>query len=629
MLCATLLGLCATALHADSISASQAVLIARRWAEAHALTPRSATWTAHRLPRAYVLTSPQHFVVVSACHESPQVLGYGQRTSASTAMPAPLQALLQGQPQAVSAYPPSGMLPHPAVAPLLSTVRHQEAPYNAACPFYTDDEGNTSSQRCVVGCVATAMEQILTYHRLPITLSDTLHGWETPHYTVPDVLPGATVDTRLIADNYDALSTTPEQQDAVARLSFYLGMAAHMRWGLHESGAYSENLVEPLRRAFALQHVHYLDAYLYDPAAYWNYLADEIVARRPVYYAGSVAEGGGHAFVLDGLDADGLFHVNWGYGGHYDGYFRLDVLSFAQPADQRLHRPVGSGFLANHEAITLAPTDPGTVPPDTLSRTSLEVAVDSLQLLSEPLTGRLTPALLHLHNTTQQALHTTFALVENLPTDTAVYDQCVFLQYAVATLAPDEHTSLPVHLRLTREGNVVLHVTADAEHTLLALPLHVAAAPPQQVQASQPQVLFPAEGTAVICQQVSNASSEWPAGDNFFYEIEPADGGEAWRQSSYIYLPPATSRTDSLTFSSLRPGVRYTYRLRQQWPIVLSTTFVMPQGTGISTPTPPQAEAEATYYDLSGRRMQPHALPRGTVLIKRTADGSTTKWLIR
>ena len=53
----------------------------------------------------------------------------------------------------------------------------------------------------------------------------------------------------------------------------------------------------------------------------------------------------------------------------------------------------------------------------------------------------------------------------------------------------------------------------------------------------------------------------------------------------------------------------------------------MPQGTGLSTPTQPQAEA--TYYDLSGRRMRPHALPRGTVLIKRTADGSTTKWLIR
>ena len=73
--------------------------------------------------------------------------------------------------------------------------------------------------------------------------------------------------------------------------------------------------------------------------------------------------------------------------------------------------------------------------------------------------------------------------------------------------------------------------------------------------------------------------------------------------------------------------MRYTYRLRQQWPIVLSTTFVMPQSTGLSTPTPPQAEA--TYYDLSGRRMQPQSLPRGTVLIKRTADGSTTKWLIR
>ena len=40
----------------------------------------------------------------------------------------------------------------------------------------------------------------------------------------------------------------------------------------------------------------------------------------PIYYSGS-GQNGGHAFVLDGYDNEGRFHVNWGWGGSFDGYF--------------------------------------------------------------------------------------------------------------------------------------------------------------------------------------------------------------------------------------------------------------------------------------------------------------------
>ena len=41
---------------------------------------------------------------------------------------------------------------------------------------------------------------------------------------------------------------------------------------------------------------------------------------------GGTSSGGGHAFVLDGYDSDDLFHVNWGWGGLDNGYFRITVL---------------------------------------------------------------------------------------------------------------------------------------------------------------------------------------------------------------------------------------------------------------------------------------------------------------
>ena len=48
--------------------------------------------------------------------------------------------------------------------------------------------------------------------------------------------------------------------------------------------------------------------------------------RRPVLYAGT-SSGGAHAFVCDGYDGNGLFHINWGWGGMCNGYFKLSVLN--------------------------------------------------------------------------------------------------------------------------------------------------------------------------------------------------------------------------------------------------------------------------------------------------------------
>ena len=87
--------------------------------------------------------------------------------------------------------------------------------------------------------MAIALEQILTYYKRTYTLQDTLHGWQTPNYTIPDILPGEVVDASLIRNEYANNNGTTDERDAVARLMYYLGVATHMNWGIDASGTNS------------------------------------------------------------------------------------------------------------------------------------------------------------------------------------------------------------------------------------------------------------------------------------------------------------------------------------------------------------------------------------------------------
>ena len=56
-------------------------------------------------------------------------------------------------------------------------------------------------------------------------------------------------------------------------------------------------------------------------------MAAELAARRPVYYSARSTRFDGHAFVVCGMDNQGLYYVNWGWGGHCDGYFDFDAVT--------------------------------------------------------------------------------------------------------------------------------------------------------------------------------------------------------------------------------------------------------------------------------------------------------------
>ena len=59
----------------------------------------------------------------------------------------------------------------------------------------------------------------------------------------------------------------------------------------------------------------------------WALMIDEeLCNHRPVLYFGSSSGGSAHAFIIDGCDGKGMYHINWGAGGKSNGYFRLNTL---------------------------------------------------------------------------------------------------------------------------------------------------------------------------------------------------------------------------------------------------------------------------------------------------------------
>lgn len=190
--------------------------------------------------------------------------------------------------------------------------------YNKFCPDWYD----VSCNRTVVGCTAVAMAQIMWY-------------WQWPHtgmiYSGIDMNGNGTGTMELHLYDWDKMPTeltdaTPmEEVDMVAGFLRDCGYAAKMKYGQDGSGASLSDAKDALINTFG-----YSDEITYKQKNFfsWNWkgrIKNNIDDGCPVLYAGYGS--GGHAFVVDGYNSDDQFHINWGWRGLYNGYFRLDNLT--------------------------------------------------------------------------------------------------------------------------------------------------------------------------------------------------------------------------------------------------------------------------------------------------------------
>ncbi|MBR1932409.1 MAG: C10 family peptidase [Prevotella sp.] len=254
----------------------------------------------------------QGFVVVG----NTGIIGYTTRgTFSPDSMPAAMRWWLSVASKAV----PMATGRHEAVAPLLRTAWGQHSPYNDLCPT----EGKN---RCLTGCVATAMAQVMAFHRWPEGPTASLPAYTTRTDSLEvEALPPAQIDWNLLLPIYTK-NDPQEQRLAVATLMRYCGQAVGMDYRPTFSGAYLAEAAQALQQSFGYDDGVRQEVRSRYTIAQWDSLiSHELYVGRPVIYAGQSASNA-HAFVVDGCDADGLFHIDWGWTGDYNGYFHLHFL---------------------------------------------------------------------------------------------------------------------------------------------------------------------------------------------------------------------------------------------------------------------------------------------------------------
>lgn len=236
------------------------------------------------------------------------------------------QKLESGDTQTRATDPASGG--YPARVESLVTARWgQDTPYNDQCPTYTYG-GRTS--RYVTGCVATAMAQIMYYHKYP----ERGQGRKIYDFTSPDDGQVHSFDIRFsrftydwdnMIDNYKS-GYNALQAEAVSTLMLHCGVSVNMNYNRSGSGAYSSDAANALEDYFLYSTKMYTRD-IFTENEWMDIIYKEISASRPLLYGGASPVQGGHAFVLDGYDENGLVHINWGWEGDQDGFFEIGELN--------------------------------------------------------------------------------------------------------------------------------------------------------------------------------------------------------------------------------------------------------------------------------------------------------------
>ena len=322
------------------------------------------------------------FIIIAGEDRAPQVLGYSDQGKLDyNNLPEGYIALMKGyqeQIEYLQAHPEYKVAPSiratGGVAPLIKTYWGQEEPYDWQCPVY-------QGEYCVVGCVATAMAQVMYYWRYP-TMSRAISSYYCYDIgqTIP-ALPETTFNYNLMLPSYCHWdwdrseliqdTYTDEQAQEVAKLGRYCGQAVDMGYSPEGSGAYTFSQLSAMKEFGYSNNARDVErdswwGTSYSTAEWEAMLREELDLRRPILYSASDPAEGGHAFICDGYNAEGLFHFNFGWYGTCDGWYVSTALNMTHRSGDYLR------FNSNHEILL------GVVPPEYCI-----ISADALQASNE------------------------------------------------------------------------------------------------------------------------------------------------------------------------------------------------------------------------------------------------------
>ena len=225
------------------------------------------------------------------------------------------------------------------VIPAMINTTWSQAPYyNNQCPTGT-----------YTGCVATAMAQIMKYWNHPF-VGIGQHSYQHSTYGIQTAYFNSTYyDWDDMPNSLNANSSIA-QISATATLMYHCGVSVEMNYGTDGSGAalIAEGGTTPCAESALVSYFDYresirgLNRRWYTTQTWDSLLYQELYNGRPVLYSGEGT--GAHAFIIDGVDNANRYHINWGWGGVYDGFFLLDAMYPTNNASQ-------NNYSLNHRAI--------------------------------------------------------------------------------------------------------------------------------------------------------------------------------------------------------------------------------------------------------------------------------------
>lgn len=230
-----------------------------------------------------------------------------------------------------------------AVGPLLGDIHWGQQPY------YNRKAPSTSYP---IGCVATAVGQVMYSHRWPEHGTGSNSYVSTTHkLNISQDFSQSTYQWDKMANTLDNTSSS-ETIDAVASMLYDFAVSVDMDFQVGGSGAYSEKIAGALANHFSYsKQIHCAKRDAYTGEQWLEMLHGELDNGFSVVYGGATSGMGmGHSFVCDGYNEEGLYHINWGWNGSGNGYFALNALAYDY-VDMTTGQSMKDGFNYHQDMI--------------------------------------------------------------------------------------------------------------------------------------------------------------------------------------------------------------------------------------------------------------------------------------
>lgn len=210
---------------------------------------------------------------------------------------------------------------------LLTTTWDQGDPYNYYCPSATGGPGG----KAYAGCTAAALSQILRYSSLPsAALQNSTYTDNKGDSQGTYSLSGAGLTPYDWGNMPNAItpSSSVAQKQAVGQLVYHAAVALASDFEKNGTGAYPSAVPGVLRSVFGYSCGPYEDKSSYTSSGWYNKIAANISAGKPIFYAIWQSDySGGHAVVCDGYQGGNQIHLNLGWSGAFNAWYNMDSVS--------------------------------------------------------------------------------------------------------------------------------------------------------------------------------------------------------------------------------------------------------------------------------------------------------------